>query len=169
MSYTIHATRKLLSRVKQTPADEHTGPTTRLGNWYANKLPWRPEVAILVNETTLLPVYIDLAPSATLAERIPGQVAAVLTELGLPADTVAQEAAAMDVATWAKTANRSVVGVMNEFVFLADHHRWYHGGAAPDLIDLSVRMSETPCSPLHKTHISPDTAVRAAFDPNFPA
>ena len=163
MPYTIHATRKLLTRVKQAPTQANTEPTTTLGNWYANKMPWRPEVAILVNETTLLPVYIALAPSATFAERIPTQVAAVLTRLGLPPATVEEETAAMGDASWAKTSNRSVVGVMNEFVFLADHSRWYHGGTAPDLIELSVQMSETPCSPLYKTHISPDRAVRAAF------
>ncbi|MDH4280276.1 MAG: hypothetical protein OEW83_19590 [Acidimicrobiia bacterium] len=159
-----HATRKLLPRVKQPPVDANTEATTTLGNWYANKMPWRPEVAILVNETTLLPVYIALAPAATLIERIPAQVTAVLTELGLPADAIEREAAAMSEPSWAKTANRSVVGVMNEFVFLADHHRWGRGGVAPDLIELSVQMSETPCSPLYSTYISPCDAVRAAFD-----
>ncbi len=71
-------------------------------------MPWRPEVAILANETTLLPFYIALAPSATLVERIPTQVAAVLTRYGLPPARVEEETAAMGDASWAKTSNRSI-------------------------------------------------------------
>ena len=46
----------------------------------------------------------------------------------------------------AKTANRSVVGTMNEFAFLADGHREYL--EAPDLLELSIKLADTPCGPL---------------------
>ena len=48
---------------------------------------------------------------------------------------------------------------MNEFSFLADHHRADFGG---DLVELSVRL-ETPCSPLYKRHISPDRELAAVI------
>ena len=54
------------------------------------------------------------------------------------------------------TANRSVVGIMNEFTFLADHWR------GPDLDELSARLAATPCSPLYRTHVTPEDAFRHA-------
>jgi hypothetical protein len=66
--YTIHATRKLLDRVRQHPAPPIT-PTTALGNWYATAVFSKPHVALLVNEATLLPVVMPRAPAASLAAR----------------------------------------------------------------------------------------------------
>src|SRR5215472_8076930 len=57
----------------------------------------------------------------------------------------------------ARTANRSVVGIMNEFTYLAD--AWRHD--EPDLLTLAVRLAATPCGPLRKRHISPDRELAA--------
>jgi len=46
-------------------------PTTYLGNWYVTALFWKPQVALLVNERTLLPVLMPLAPAAELAQPVP--------------------------------------------------------------------------------------------------
>ena len=59
----------------------------------------------------------------------------------------------------AKTANRSVVGIMNEFTFLA---RAYRGDTpAPDLLALAIGLATTPCGPLYSKHISPDRELAA--------
>jgi len=52
-----------------------------------------------------------------------------------------------------------VVGMMNEFTFLAESH--LGTGTQPDLLGLSVRPAGTPCGPLYKRHISPDRALAA--------
>jgi len=44
----------------------------------------------------------------------------------------------------AKTANRSVVGTMNEFALLAESYREHM--ETSDLVVLSMRLAETPCS-----------------------
>ena len=67
----LHATKKLRGRVKTIPAQGSETSTTRLGDWYATAVFWRPQVCLLVNEATLLPVLVPLAPSATLAARFP--------------------------------------------------------------------------------------------------
>jgi hypothetical protein len=59
----------------------------------------------------------------------------------------------------AKTSNRSVVGMMNEFTFLAEAH--LGTGTQPDLLGLSVRLAGTPCGPLYKRHVSPDRELAA--------
>jgi hypothetical protein len=58
------------------------------------------------------------------------------------------------------TANRSVVGIMTEFSFLADTHR-ARTRAHPDLDELAARLATTPCSPLYRSHTSPDRAFTA--------
>jgi len=55
---------------------------------------------------------------------------------------------------YAKTANRSVVGIMNEFRHLAEVHRAHRG--LDDLVALALELSETPCGPLYERHVSPD-------------
>lgn len=157
--FTIHATQKLRDRVKALPTESVGAPSTALGNWYATVVFWKPQVALFVNEATLLPVLVRLAPARDVAERLPAQLAAVLGALGTDPRFVAAEVAAMVDARWAKTANRSVVGMMNEFGVLADADR-AHGRSA-DLTSMAVRLAHTPCSPLYASHGFPDRELAA--------
>ena len=145
--YTLHCTQKLLDRIKRPPVADPIEPMTALGNWHAHALFWTPQVALLVNGRTLLPVMMPLAPAATLPMRFPSHLATVLRELGISAQFIADEIEAMTAgAVIAKTANRRVLGIMNEFAFLADGYREYL--EVPDLLSLSIKLSDTPCGPL---------------------
>lgn len=148
--YTLHCTKKLLDRIKDriearsmTPA---LTPTTALGNWYATALFWKPQLALFVNERTLLPVLMPLAPAATVSRRFPSHLAAVLAAHEIDPAFIAHEIVAMAEVRFAKTANRSVVGIMNEFSFLAEGYREYL--ESPDLMMLSIKIAGTPCSPI---------------------
>ncbi len=68
----------------------------------------------------------------------------------------------MDAVVLAKTANRSTVGMLTEFAFLADVRRTDSGTA--DLTALAVELAATPCGPLYTTHTHPDRAVKALVD-----
>jgi len=61
----------------------------------------------------------------------------------------------------AKTANRSVVGIMNEFSFLGERFadRW----PGPPLLPLSLRLSTVPCGPLYKSQVRPDSELAAVL------
>jgi len=83
----VRATRKLLDRIGPPTLRDGEQSTTRLGQWYATALARRPQVALLVNEPTLLPVLMPLAPAATLPARVAQQIAAVLAAHATP-DTV---------------------------------------------------------------------------------
>ena len=61
--FTVRGTKKFLDRVGRPIADPPSS-TTVLGDWYANVLFWRPQVALFVNATTFVPVLIPLAPAA---------------------------------------------------------------------------------------------------------
>ena len=155
----VRATKKLLDRVGAPSLDEGQQSTTLMGQWYATAMFWKPQVALFVNEPTLLPVLLPLAPAATLLARFPRQLAAVLAAHGTPGAVIEEEQRQMRDRRLAKTANRSVVGIMNEFSHLA---KAYHSQqSSTDLIGLALRLAGTPCGPLYKRHVSPDRELAA--------
>ena len=159
--FTLHCTKKLLDRMHpqiETPRNA----STRLGNWYATALFWKPQMALIVNERTLLPVMLPLAPAATVAQRFPAALKTVLQAMDVPAEFIAAEIESMNDVIYAKTSNRSVVGVMNEFVFLADGYRDRNGLIDP--LAVSRQLAQTPCGPLYKGAICPDKAVCELVD-----
>lgn len=147
----LHCTRKLLARLPQMPALDPERPIGRLGNWYATLIVTRPaQLVLLVNEATRLPVLLPGREFATLTARIPAAVAEVLVELGVDREVLAQEDAALRWIALAPTANRSVVGTMNDFIFQLAWIRQH----APNLSlrQLSLQLAETPVGPLDYQH-----------------
>jgi len=155
----VRATKKLLDRIGPPSLGEGEQSTTLMGQWYATAMFCKPHVALFVSEPTLLPVLMPLAPAATLLARFPQQLAAVLTAHGTPQAVIDEELRQMRDRRLAKTANRSVVGMMNEFTYLADAYRG--DTPAPDLLGLAMRLATTPCSPLYSKHVSPDRELAA--------
>ena len=154
--YTLHCTKKLLDRVGLPAASSLGPPTTVLGNWYATALFWKPQVALFVNERTLLPLLMPLAPASSLVKRFPRELVGLLTMQEADREFMASEIVAMGEVNLAKTANRRVVGTMNEFAFLAEGYREYMDTA--DLLLLSMRLADTPCSPIK--HNSPAQLIK---------
>ena len=157
----VRATAKLLRLTGPPTAASQDRGTTLLGPWYATVLFWRPRVVLLVNETTLLPVLMPLAPASTLADRISEQITTVLTAHHAPARIIAEERRHMRAWQLGTTVNRSVVGVMTEFARLAgiDHD----ADPDTDLAGLAVRLATTPCGPLYRGNISPDRELAATL------
>ncbi|SHN44637.1 DUF6933 domain-containing protein [Cryptosporangium aurantiacum] len=164
--FVVHATKKLLDRIGPSTLQQGEESTAALGAWYATVLFWRPQVVLWVNEQTLLPVLMPLAPAATLATRFPAQLATVLTAHGIPDSVIEAELARMADVRIAKTANRSVVGIMTEFTHLAEVYRAHD--PASDPLGLAVRLAATPCGPLYSRHVSPDRELRARLQPTAP-
>ena len=119
----VRATKKLLDRIGPAKLGEGEQSTTLMGQWYATAVFWKPQVALFVSEPTLLPVLMPLAPAATLLARFPQQAAAVLAAHGTPDAVIDEELRQMRDRRLANPANRSVVGIMNEFTFLAEAYR----------------------------------------------
>ena len=159
--YTLHCTKKLLDRIKQPIAPAEPEPATKLGNWYATAVFWKPQIVLAVNERTLLPVILPLAPATTVADRLPDALAYVLRGIGIDEATIADELAAMNDVAVAKTANRSVLGVINEFTFMAEHA--IGRGHSRDNLDLALWLANTPCSPLRKSTGFPNDEARLAL------
>ncbi len=146
MMLIVRGTKKLRDRMKTAPAagpDEES--TTLLGDWFVNALFWKPQVALLVNSRTFLPVYVPLAPAKTLLERIPDAIESTLRAHGVPEEALADERKAMSKVRLAPTNDRTVLGVMNEFAYLGEIFMIENG---LDLDALSLRMSDIIVGPL---------------------
>jgi hypothetical protein len=155
----VHGTQRFRARVPSAEASASAEPMTFLGCWYATLLRWRPQVALFVNESTLLPVMVPLAPARTLLARFPTAVAEVLDAHHVPGELIDREVNQLTGGLQlAPTSNRSVVGVMNEFCHLADVVR---DDYVDDLLALSLRLATTPCGPLYQRHVSPDRELAA--------
>jgi hypothetical protein len=145
--FTVRGTKKFLDRVGR-PVVEPPASTTVLGDWYANVLYWRPQVALFVNATTFLPVLMPLAPAAGVLARCPGAMSEVIHRLGIDPRFAAGERESMHDVTLAKTASRQVLGVMNEFTFMAERSIGTGKCDPSDLLDLSVWLANTIVGPL---------------------
>jgi len=156
----VRSTKKLLRLAGPVTAVEQERGTTLLGPWYATVLFWQPRVVLLVNELTLLPVLMPLAPMPTLPSRIAEQITAALIAHHVPATVVAQERRHMEAVQLGTTANRSVVGVMTEFARMTEIYRDDEPNV--DLLTLAAWLGKTPCGPLYKRHVSPDRELAAA-------
>lgn len=151
----MRGTKKLRDRLKGPVAGGGDVSTGLLGDWFATALFWKPQVALLVNARTFLPVFMPLAPAGKLLDRLPDEIARILSLHGVDSAVIEAEQEAMAEVRVAPTNDRSVVGVMNEFAFLAEH--WFEG----DLTALSVRMADTPVGPLRASDRFPDQALAA--------
>lgn len=139
----IFCTQKLLKRINQPIAlpIEQAAPA-RLGDWYATAIFWKPQVALFMSTTTLLPVFVPLAPANTVHMRLAQSLKHVLEAINTPAQVIEQELAALSQLTICKTQNRSLLGSQNELVFHADVRM-----ASPPhftLTHLSTWLGETP-------------------------
>lgn len=155
--FVIRGTKKFLDRAGRAEPDPPPS-TTALGDWYATVVSWKPQVALLVSERTLLPVLVPFAPAATIAARFVATLPRLLERHGTQPEFVEAEMQAMGDHTLAKTANRSLIGMLTEFTYLAD--AWHP--EVPDLDDLSIRLADVPCGPLYTTHVTPGDALAAA-------
>lgn len=88
-------------------------------------------MVLAVSERSLLSIVLPGAPFNTLITRMPVAVAQLLQTLGVPANQVAMEIAATSPLLIASTANRRVLGCLNQYAF-----------------ELSVHFEQEPYAPL---------------------
>jgi len=151
--------------VKGPVAAADVTSTTELGDWFANAFFWRPHVAMLVNRSTLLPVFVELAPAATLRTRVPVAIERVLRLHGVNEAFITAEVEAMQDVCLAPTDDRSVLGVMNDMAYMAEH-AWKE--RLPDLDALSMRMSTWISGPLAGRGGTPGGALAVVVNGGVP-
>jgi hypothetical protein len=154
----LHCSKQLLDRVSSGLSEPTGTGGNILGNWYAKAIFSKPQVALFVNERTLLPVLMPLAPASSLVERFPQYLFKVLLSQGVSESFMQQELNYLDEVVYCKSTNRSIIGILNMFTYHLENYQSIH--YANDWYVLSMMMADTPCGPLYKSTITPGNALR---------
>lgn len=163
----LRCTHKLLARLKHPAPAAAAVSTTRLGDWYGNELRLgRQQLLLIVNGRTRLAVLVPARDARRLSTVLPDAVSVRLAAIGVPAALIDQERQQMVDVVFARTDDRSVLGTMNDYAFMA---REIHvRGEAPETLEeLMEFFARTPIMSLKGAR--PAGMARDAFrDPPTP-
>jgi hypothetical protein len=157
----LRCTQKLLARLKQVENLPAVESTTRLRDWYGNILQLgRRQHLLFISERSRLSVVIPIREGKRLAEIFPDAVCEALSNVGVAASDIADERSRMSEIAFGRTRNRSLLGTLNDFAFMAQV-----GNARrpePETPEELMRfLAQTPILPLDGA--SPIELTRAVF------
>ena len=116
----LRCTQKLLERLKQPDDLPPAESTTRLGDWYGNILRiGHRQLLMFISERSRLPVIIPIREAKQLPTVFPQAVCDMLTIVGVSAADIAEERSRMLEMAFGRTQNRSLLGTINDFGFMA--------------------------------------------------
>src|SRR5829696_2713997 len=161
----LRCTQKLLVRLKQTGDLPSVESTTRLGDWYGNILRiGRRQHLLLISERSRLPVVLPIGEAKRLGAVFPDAVCERLAIVGVAAADITDERARMSEIAFGRTRNRSLLGTLNDFAFMAQQGNGNR--VEPESPEELMRfLSQTPILPLDGA--SPIALTRAVFEPRF--
>ena len=141
-------TQKLLARLNQSRDLPAIESTTRLGDWYGNILRiGARQYLLFISERSRLPIIIPLREAKRLSTVFPNAVCDRLAVIGVPAADIAEERARMSEMVFGRTRNRSLLGTMNDFAFMAQSVA--RPQTVPDTPEaLMAFLEKTPILPL---------------------
>lgn len=161
--FAVRCTRKLLNRGAPDILDAPVPPTTVLGDWYANIIFTRPEYLVLcISERTLLPVIVTAKDVKKLPKRVAAAVKDTLIAIGVPAELVESEVREMEQGYLGVTANRKVLGSLNDFMYHFEFS--YRERQGKTLQERALRLANMPCGAIE--YAFPSEATLAAFASN---
>jgi hypothetical protein len=158
----LRCTQKLLVRLKRPEAPADLASTTRLGDWYGNILQiGRRQHLLLISERSRLPVVIPIREAKRLKTVFPDAVCHVLATVGIGAEDIADERSRMSEISFGRTNNRSLLGTLNDFAFMAKIGN-ANRGEPESPQELMRFLAQTPILPMDGA--SPIALTRAVFD-----
>ncbi len=157
----LRCTQKLLVRLKQAGDLPAVESTTRLGDWYGNILRiGRRQHLLFISERSRLPIVLPITESNRLSTVFPDAVCERLSTVGVAVADITDERMRMLNSAFGRTRNRSLLGTLNDFAFMAqskDARR-----TEPESLEELMRfLSQTPILPLDGA--SPIELTRAVF------
>src|SRR5262249_7017255 len=131
-------------------------------HWYGNILQiGRRQHVLFINERSRLPVVIPIREAKRFEVVFPDAVCNVLAAVGIGAEDIADERSRMSEISFGRTNNRSLLGTLNDFAFMAQQGN--ANRAEPESPEELRRfLAQTPILPLKGA--SPIELTRAAFD-----
>ena len=150
----IHCTAKLLKELGNPPLQNPNTPNPEgLGNWYANLLRIdRRKCILFTNEKTLYSFLIPKVKKENLKnieEEFLVNLNLNLQSEGFPLDVINKVMQEYQKIGFAKTANRQVLGVMNDFAYAYEFDIMRGGGLdGIRILEINKQINRTPSSPL---------------------
>jgi hypothetical protein len=157
--FVLRCTKKLLDRLPPPSGGEgdERASDTRLGDWTAHLLfIGRQQIVLGVNNRTLLPVLLPIAPNKTFISRFVEAAGEMLMALRVDRKTVLAEMGAMSECVVATTNDRRVLGTINDFGRMLEV---YLDGRP--VVEVALHLAEAPCGPLKMGR--PRDAARELF------
>lgn len=155
---TLRCTQRLLKRLRVKPSSDLPAPSSRLGDWYATPFAvGHLRLTMCVSEKALLPTFVRSQSLANLLPEFREAVVAVLRQIGVRETDLQAERHHLANIAIGPTANRSVLGSMNDFAVLGRSFVERRGGI--DLVSLALDLADAPCGPLE--YSSPKDVARA--------
>lgn len=141
----LRRTQKLAGQLPAS-VDALASSDTALGDWYVNRLVVdRKPLLLLASSRSLLAILTPARDVRSLPSRLPGLVAQRLRRLGIPDRLITAEVAAMSPVVVAKTADRSVVGILVDFAFMIPYHLECGAWDETTLPFIEAKLAENPC------------------------
>jgi len=145
LAVTLRRTQKLASALPITVLEPPEADTA-LGDWYANRFVVdRRPLLLLVSSRSLLPILLPARDLKSLPDRLPDLVAQRLRRFGVARSLIEAEVRAMTPVHVAKTASRSVLGIMVDFAFAVPLHLEAGRWDETSLPFVEAALQETPC------------------------
>ncbi len=156
----LRCTQTLLARLKQPDLAAQAVSSTRLGDWYGNELRLgRQQSLLFVSGRTRLAVIVPARDAGRLSTVLPDVVCDRLAAIGVSSARIDQEREQMSDVVFARTDNRSVLGTMNDYAFMAKE--MHARGNAPESLEALMQFLErTPVIALEG--VRPADLVREA-------
>ena len=107
-------------------------------------------IILFISEKSRLPVVLSARDFPNLAAHLTSGLGQVLNALRVPSNIVRGELGEMQVARFAPTNNRSLLGTINDFRTQLDWLMSEHPGAT--FLDFSLALAEIPVGPLDYHH-----------------
>ena len=157
----LRCTRQLLARLNHLDDVPPAESTTRLGDWYGNIIRiGRRQHLLFISERSRLPVVLPIRDANLLVAVFLDAVCERLAIVGVAAADIADERARMSETAFGRTRNRSLLGTLNDFAFMAQV-----GNARrpePETLEKLMRfLTQTPILPMDGA--SPIELTRAVF------
>jgi hypothetical protein len=144
----LRCTQKLLVRLKELDDLPPVKSTTRLGDWYGNILRiGRRQMLLFISERSRLPVVLSIREAKRLRTVFPDAVCEMLATVGVSDADIAEERSRMSEIAFGRTRNRSLLGTLNDYAFMAQYVDAKR--AEPELPEELMRfLAQTPILPL---------------------
>lgn len=139
----LRCTSKLARKLGVRPVENAGSSSGSLGDWYATLLRTkRGHFVLSMARHTLLPIVVSGRDLRSFPLRVSETLAELLAAYGVPAANIERECAAMFEVQYARTDDRSNVGVLTEFQRLLQ----WELEASPNapLLATSLRLAQTP-------------------------